>query len=113
MTDLVQVTTTVDSAHAAAELAQSVVSARLAACAQVLGPISSVYWWQDALQHDHEHQIVFKTTLARYPALEAHLRAEHSYEEPEIVAVPIITGSAGYLAWIENETQASRVDPLR
>ncbi len=67
---------------------------------QVVGPISSRYRWQGAVERSTEWMCVAKTSAARYAELEAAIRELHSYEEPEIVATPIVAGSAGYLAWI-------------
>lgn len=100
----VQVLTTIDSAAAAADLARAVVEARLAACVQIVGPVQSVFWWNGGVQTEEEWQLVAKTTAAAYPRLEALLREVHSYDEPEIIATEIVAGSAGYLAWIEEET---------
>jgi periplasmic divalent cation tolerance protein len=104
--DCVQVTTTTDSAEEAASLARSVVEARLAACAQVSGPITSTYWWEGDVQTATEWQCVFKTAADRLDALRAHLEAEHPYDTPEIVATAIAGGSAAYLDWLRAETRA-------
>lgn len=104
-TGFCQVLTTTDSRTAALDLAQSVVRDRLAACAQVLGPISSVYWWDGQVQTAEEWQCVMKTTEDRYPALAAHLSREHSYDVPEILCLPVSAGSPDYLAWIRTETR--------
>jgi periplasmic divalent cation tolerance protein len=102
MTGCCQVTTTVDSREAADRLAALLVEARLAACAQVSGPISSTYRWQGRIETATEWACVLKTTVARLPALEARIRAEHPYQVPEIVAVPIVAGDPAYLAWIDD-----------
>jgi periplasmic divalent cation tolerance protein len=99
-----QATTTVDAEDAARALARSAVEARVAACAQVVGPISSTYWWDDEVDTSQEWYVVFKTTSEAYPALEAHIKANHSYDVPEIIATPIVAGNAGYLEWITIET---------
>lgn len=98
------VLTTTDSAAKAEGLARGAVEARLAACAQISAPVTSVYRWQGVVETGEEWQILFKTTAARYDALEAHLRARHDYDTPEIIATPVVRGSAGYLAWIAAET---------
>lgn len=103
----VQVSTTTDSRDDAKRLAREVVERRLAACAQVLGPIDSVYWWQGAVESAAEWLCLMKTTSVRLDALIAHLRAGHGYENPEITAVPISAGSADYLDWISQETTAA------
>ncbi len=96
--------TTTDTRDEAERLARTAVERRLAACGQVLGPITSTYWWNDAVETATEWQCLLKTTAARLDALRAHLEAEHSYETPEVIATPILGGSATYLAWIERET---------
>jgi periplasmic divalent cation tolerance protein len=100
------VLTTTDSAEKAQELARSAVAARLAACAQISAPVISVYRWQNAVETAGEWQVLFKTTEACYAALEAHLVAAHDYDTPEIIATPVVRGSAAYLEWIDAETGA-------
>ncbi|MEU6988176.1 divalent-cation tolerance protein CutA [Streptomyces sp. NPDC046324] len=98
------VLTTTDSAAKAQELARGAVEARLAACAQISGPVTSVYHWRKAIETEEEWQVLFKTTAARYEELEAHLLAAHDYDTPEIVATAVVRASAAYLAWLEAET---------
>ncbi|MFE3325014.1 divalent-cation tolerance protein CutA [Streptomyces sp. NPDC059176] len=98
------VLTTTGSAAKAEELARGAVEARLAACAQISAPVTSVYRWQGAVESGEEWQVLFKTTPARYDALEAHLRARHDYDTPEVIATPVVRGSSAYLAWIVTET---------
>lgn len=98
------VLTTTDSEEKAHSLAQGVVEARLAACVQISAPVTSVYRWQNAIETTEEWQLLFKTTTERYDELEAHLRAAHDYEIPEIVAIPVVRGSDRYLAWVSAET---------
>ena len=89
---------------AAERLADALVAKRLAACINILAPCRSVYRWKAEVQHDEEHPVLIKTTLERYAELEAEIRAQHPYELPEIVAVPIERGLPGYLAWVSAET---------
>ena len=103
MTDCVQVLTTAGSEEEAGRIAELLVERRLAACVQVLGPIVSSYRWQGAIEEAREWQCLAKTTRSAYASVEAAIREVHSYDEPEIIATPIVAGSAGYLAWIENE----------
>jgi len=91
---------------AAERLADALVEQRLAACVNLLAPCRSSYRWEGAIQCDEEHPMLIKTTAARYPALEAAIRAAHPYELPEIVAVPVERGLAGYLDWVAAETSA-------
>ncbi|GLZ79608.1 cytochrome c biogenesis protein [Actinorhabdospora filicis] len=99
-----QVTTTVDTREAAEVLSRSAVEARVAACSQVSGPLTSTYWWQGTIETSEEWYVVFKTPAARYGALEEHIRANHSYDVPEIVAAPIAAGNPAYLEWLTAET---------
>lgn len=105
-TEFVQVTTTTNSRAAAAALARSAVQARVAACAQVGGPIHSTYWWQGAVEVAEEWVVVFKATGAGYAALEAHIREHHSYDVPEILCTAVVAGNPAYLAWVKDETAA-------
>ncbi|MGH3448159.1 MAG: divalent-cation tolerance protein CutA [Nocardioidaceae bacterium] len=107
MADHVRVETTTDSAEDANRLTESVVNARLVACAQVVGPIRSTYWWEGAATTDEEWLLVLKTAADRLDALVAHLRHEHAYAVPEIVAVPVTGGNPDYLQWVTDETRAS------
>jgi periplasmic divalent cation tolerance protein len=101
----VQVQTTTDSRAEAMELARAAVEARLAACGQVAGPIASTYWWNDELERAEEWLVFFKLPADRYDELAAFLGQRHSYDEPEIIATPIVAGSATYLSWLRDETR--------
>jgi periplasmic divalent cation tolerance protein len=103
--DCCQVTTTVATRAEAERIAATLVEERLAACVQIAGPIASVYRWKGAVENAPEWYCYCKTTRARYPALEARLRALHPYETPEIIAVPIVAGLPAYLAWIEDSVR--------
>jgi len=100
-----QVITTVASRDAADLLGRGAVEARLAACAQVGGPITSTYWWQGVVESSEEWQVVFKTTTDRYAELEAHIRSHHSYQVPEILCLPVSAGNPSYLSWLAAETR--------
>jgi periplasmic divalent cation tolerance protein len=100
VTDYLQVLTTTGSEEEAERISAALVERRLAACAQVIGPVSSRYRWQGKLEHEREWLCLAKTAASRYDELEAAIRELHSYEEPEIVATPIVAGSAGYLGWL-------------
>jgi periplasmic divalent cation tolerance protein len=97
------VSTTLASEREASRLAELLVAARLAACAQVTGPVASTYRWQGAVESSVEWCLSLKTTRERYPALEAAVKEQHPYELPEIVAVSLEAGSEEYLAWITAE----------
>jgi len=102
--EYVQVITTVDSQETAASIAETVVSARLAACAQVAGPITSAYWWEGEVATATEWLVIMKTRQIRYDALAELLQQIHPYDVPEILAVPVVAGNSAYLAWIDRET---------
>ena len=89
-----QVQTTTDSRAEAMELSRAAVESRLAACAQVAGPVASVYWWDGELERAEEWLVLLKLPADRYDELAAFITERHSYDEPEIVALPIVTGSA-------------------
>jgi periplasmic divalent cation tolerance protein len=99
------VQTTTDSRAEAMELAHDAVQARLAACAQVAGPVASTFWWEDGIERAEEWLLMLKLPADRYTELAEFLLDRHSYDEPEIIATPIIAGSAGYLDWIDEETR--------
>jgi periplasmic divalent cation tolerance protein len=103
-----QVTTTLPDRALADRIASTVVDARLAACAQVIGPLTSTYQWQGRMETAEEWYCFLKTTEEKLPALEARLRELHPYEVPEIIAVPIAGGDPAYLRWIRNSVEPPR-----
>jgi periplasmic divalent cation tolerance protein len=104
MTEFIEVHTTIDSKEAAQKIAEAIVSKRLAACVQVSGPITSTYWWQGKIEQAEEWVCTAKTQRELYSDLEQAIRAAHSYDVPEILAVDVIAGNAAYLDWVEQET---------
>jgi periplasmic divalent cation tolerance protein len=104
MSDFIQVTTTASTKDEAAKIATALLERRLAACVQVVGPIESRYWWNGKIEQAGEWLCIIKTIRERYPAVEATIRANHSYEVPEIVTCPIVGGSEPYLEWLRSET---------
>jgi periplasmic divalent cation tolerance protein len=109
--DYLQVQTTTDSRAEAMELAKAAVESRIAACGQVAGPVASTYWWNDEIERAEEWIVFFKLTADRYEALAEFLAERHSYDEPEIVATPIVAGSPSFLSWLTDETRSSDADP--
>ncbi|HJT05218.1 MAG TPA: divalent-cation tolerance protein CutA [Pseudonocardiaceae bacterium] len=99
------VASTTDNEQAARALAAGVVDAKLGACAQVVGPITSVYRWEGEVQTEQEWRVEIKTAADRVPALTEHIKANHSYDVPEVIATPITGGSPEYLSWLLNETR--------
>lgn len=80
--------------------ARQLVDARLAACVTVLPPMVSVYRWNDGITSEQEQQLVIKTTEARLEALRGWLAANHPYEVPELLVLPVEGGGEAYLAWL-------------
>jgi len=104
MSDYVQVLTVVERQEDAERIARSLVEARLAACVQVLGPVTSTYRWQGSIETSREWLCLAKSRAELYPQIEEAIRQIHPYQVPEILAVPILAGSASYLEWLERET---------
>lgn len=106
MPEHVIVTSTTGSEDAARTLASGVIEARLGACAQIVGPVTSVYRWEGAVQTDQEWRVEIKTATDQVAALTEHIKANHSYDVPEIVVTPITGGSKAYLSWLVDETRS-------
>ena len=104
MTDYIQVFTTTDKEEDARRIAAFMVEKRLAACAQILGPISSIYWWKGKVEEANEWLCIFKSRQNLFQRLEAGIRSVHPYEVPEIISLPIESGSRDYLNWLRDET---------
>jgi len=103
MSSAIQVTTALASREAALRIAELLVESRLTACVQVVGPVTSTYRWQGKIEQGEEWLCVVKSLPELYSQLEAAIRAAHSYETPEIIAVPIVAGSADYLSWLAEQ----------
>lgn len=105
-TEHVVVMSTTDSESAARALAAGVINAKLGACAQIVGPITSVYRWESEVQTEQEWRVEIKTATDRVVELTEHIKANHSYDVPEIVATPLTGGSTDYLEWLVQETRS-------
>lgn len=97
---------TAGSQQEAENIASALVEAKQAACVSIF-PINSIYTWQGELQKEQEWQLVIKTDLQQFSTLEAKIRELHSYEVPEIIALPILAGSEPYLQWISQQVNQS------
>jgi periplasmic divalent cation tolerance protein len=101
MTDQKIVLTTAGSREEAVKIARALVERRLAACANIVGPIHSVYRWQGKVENADEHLLIIKTTAKLFDSVAGAIRELHSYELPECIQLAIESGSAEYLEWIE------------
>ena len=99
--DVVLVLTTIAAEADGSVLARTLVDERLAACVNVLPPMTSVYRWKGQVEQDREQQLIIKTTRDKLPALEARVKELHSYELPEFVVIAAGGGSDAYLKWVE------------
>jgi periplasmic divalent cation tolerance protein len=104
MDELIQVLTAIGSKEDAQKVANAIVGEHLAACVQIIGPITSTYWWQGMMETADEWLCLMKTRQELYEQVEQAIRAIHPYDEPEILAMPVIAGSRTYLDWIVSET---------
>jgi periplasmic divalent cation tolerance protein len=102
------VTTTVPTQADASRIAEAVVAERLAACAQVQGPIQSTFRWQGRVDQATEWYVHCKTATFREAELLARLKALHPYDVPEIVATPIVAGHPPYLRWIDESVSSTQ-----
>jgi periplasmic divalent cation tolerance protein len=101
MTDKIVIFSTCGSPEEAERLARQLVEARLAACINVITQVQSYYRWQGKVEHATECLLMIKTTRDLFSELRLALEAAHSYEIPEVLALPVIEGSPDYLAWLE------------
>ena len=104
MMEAIVVLVTVASADEGDRLAQALIGEHLAACVSMVGPVTSTYRWQGKIVREEERLLIIKTRAALFPALEARVRALHSYTTPEVIALPLTAGSRAYLDWLAAET---------
>jgi periplasmic divalent cation tolerance protein len=105
MTDCRIVLTTAGSADEAERIASALVEAQLAACVNIVSPITSVYRWKGAVQKEQEWLLLIKTTTSAFEKVSQRVRELHSYELPECIQIPIEAGSAEYLKWIRENVK--------
>ncbi len=108
MTEYIQVLTTTGRKDDAERIATMLIDERLAACVQILGPIASTYRWRGDVETSQEWLCVIKSREDLYGDIEKSIRAVHPYEEPEILALSVLAGSASYLAWLGGELRPRR-----
>ncbi len=104
MTDVVVIFTTVPAGEQGQAIAQRLVDEHLAACVNLLPPMTSIYRWRGAVEHESEQQLLIKTTRERISAVQARLTTLHPYEVPEFIVLAVVDGSPSYLEWVRTET---------
>ena len=102
----IQVVTTTEKRQDAEKIAKALVERRLAACAQIVGPIVSTYWWKDNIETAEEWQCLIKSKKSFYSEVEKAIKMLHPYETPEIIALPIVSGSDDYLKWLNDQLKS-------
>ena len=110
MSDVRLVYVTLSDAQEAERIANALVTERLAACANILGPIQSIYFWQGQLERSSEVAMLLKTTQALVPAVVSRVKSLHSYDCPAVLVLPVVDGNDAFLQWIRSETQPATVN---
>ncbi len=103
MTDKIVVLSTCASAEEAQRVARALVEKRLAACVNVMPGVRSVYHWKDAIEETEEVLLLIKSSRTLLEDLRDEIERLHSYEVPEVIALPVVDGSERYLAWMNRE----------
>ena len=102
--EFIQVSTTCDRREVLEKIAARLVESKVAACCQIEGPVTSVYHWDGKLESASEFRLLIKTTTQMFSSIETSVSDLHSYQQPQITAVPIVAVSEGYAAWIRDNT---------
>ncbi len=108
MTDSIVIFVTAGSEAEAGKIATALVEEQLAACVNILGPIRSLYRWEGKVADDREWLLLIKTRDERFAAIEARVKALHSYQVPEVIALPIMAGAKGYMRWLRESVSEPR-----
>jgi periplasmic divalent cation tolerance protein len=104
MSETIVVLVTCGSEEQATNIANSLVDERLASCVNIISPVRSIYRWEGKIWDEKEWMLIIKTKKKRFEDLEKKVKSLHSYLVPEIIALPIVQGSASYLKWLEEMT---------
>ncbi len=111
MTEKIVVISTCGSEEEAVRIAKKLVEGHLAACVNLVPRVRSFYRWQGRVEDATEWMLIVKTSRFRFEALRTVLEAAHSYELPEVLALPVVDGSPNYLAWLDKELGADSEQP--
>ncbi len=103
--EFIQVMTTTETKEQAEAIARHLMEQKLAACVQITGPIESIYCWKDKVENAREWLCLIKTRDVFFDQIESAIKKRHSYETPEIIAVPITRGSREYLKWLDESLE--------
>lgn len=103
--EYILVCVTASSSQEAEKLAVTLVEQRLAACGNIVPDIRSLFWWNGMIQTEQEVLLILKSRGPLFPDLVKVVKSLHSYDVPEIIAIPIIAGAEDYLCWLDNETK--------
>jgi len=105
MSDLIVVLVTCGSEEEATKIANSLVEEGVAACVNIISPVRSIYRWEGKIWDEKEWVLIIKTQKKRFEELQKKVKSLHSYSVPEVIALPIVEGSAPYLKWLEETTK--------
>jgi periplasmic divalent cation tolerance protein len=105
MEEYIQVFVTTDKKEDAEKIAGVLVKDRMAGCTQIVGPIVSTYWWKGNIETAEEWLCLIKSKKSLYQKIEKAVKEMHTYETPEIIAIPIVDGSKDYFEWLKNEVK--------
>jgi periplasmic divalent cation tolerance protein len=103
MTEFLLILTTVPDADVGQAISETIIEERLAACVTIQATCQSLYWWKGKISKEKENTLFIKTKTDLFPPLEKRLKEIHPYDVPEIIALPVLMGSADYLGWIDSE----------
>ncbi|CAI6005713.1 unnamed protein product [Closterium sp. NIES-65] len=109
--DAVVVYITVPNKETGQKLAASLVGAKLAACVNRVPGVESTYWWEGKIETDNEELLIVKTRRALLPSIQEHLKGNHPYDVPELIALPIVGGSEAYLKWLHDNAPVPPMQP--
>ena len=110
MSSYIVVIMTTSNREEAAKIVRSLLKEKLIACANIMGPVSSLFWWEEKIDETSEFLVFMKTHKNLFQKLSEMVREIHSYEVPEILALPIIKGSPPYLDWLKASLQSVSED---